>query len=112
MISVHLQLNASGSARRKHELSTIAEWIDDHDGTERDFIIVGDMNIENADELADAMPAGFLSLNDECVSTNTNVNGPKPFDHVMYNPSVSTEIDQQFDFIVGDLGDLRSDGMR
>ena len=38
----------------------------DNDG-ERDFIILGDMNIQDCDELAQATPTGFVSLNDECV---------------------------------------------
>ena len=61
------------------------------------------MNIENQEELANATPAGFISLNDECVPTNTNVNGPKPYDHVMYNMTYTKEIDEDFDFKVVNL---------
>lgn len=105
LISVHLQPGASGSkqARRKHELASIANWIDAHDGVEKDYIILGDMNIEDADELTDSTPEGYLSLNDECRTTNTNVNGPKPYDHVMYNTTFTTEIDKEFDFQIVDL---------
>ncbi len=53
--------------------------------------------------MASATPAGFISLNDECVPTNTNVNGPKPYDHVMYNIAYTKEIDEDFDFKVVDL---------
>ena len=71
LISVHLKPGSSGSEeqRRKHELSAIASWIEDQDEHEKDFIILGDMNIYDAEELADATPAGYLSLNDECVPT-------------------------------------------
>ena len=66
LISVHLKPGASEQARRHQELSAIATWIDDHDDVERDFIILGDMNIEDAEELAEVTPAGFVSLNNEC----------------------------------------------
>ena len=62
LIPVHLQPGDSSrdAARRKEELDTIAAWIDSHGAVEHDFIIVGDMNIEDAEELASATPAGFL----------------------------------------------------
>jgi len=105
LISLHLEPNggASHKARRKHELSAIANWIDDNDDEEKDFIILGDMNIEDEDELVDATPSGYLSLNDECRITNTNINGPKPYDHVMYNTTFTTEIDTEFDLKVINL---------
>ena len=105
LISVHLQPGdgRKETARRKHELASIAAWIDANDEQERDFIVLGDCNIEDAEELADATPMGFLSLNDECRSTNTNVNGPKPYDHVFFQPSFTTEIDRDYDMTVVDL---------
>jgi len=105
LISVHLEPNGGTShkARRKHELSAIANWIDDNNDVEKDFIILGDVNIEDEDELADATPSGYLSLNDECRTTNTNVNSPKPYDHVMYNTTHATEIDTGYDLTVFDL---------
>lgn len=105
LISVHLKPDSSKASkeRRKHELSSIASWIEDNNETEKDFIVLGDMNIENKAELSDAIPSGYLSLNDECVQTNTNVNGPKPYDHVMYNKAFTTEVDSEYDFKVIDL---------
>jgi hypothetical protein len=94
LISVHLKPSAGSAneARRAHELASIAEWIDDEDDNgERDFIILGDMNIENCGELVRITPPDFASLNSECLSTNTNVNGPKPYDHVMYRSADTTE---------------------
>ena len=87
LISVHLQPGSGSKDRtlRAEELATIAHWIDLNDHIEHDFIILGDMNIEDARELAMVTPAGFQSLNDECRPTNTNVNGPRPYDHVMLN---------------------------
>ena len=101
LISVHLKPGASQEARRQQELNAITDWIDAHDQAEHDFIIVGDMNIE-PNEL-NLVPAGFVSLNDELGPTNTNLNGPKPYDHVLYNPTTTTEIDGAFDFQVVDL---------
>jgi endonuclease/exonuclease/phosphatase family metal-dependent hydrolase len=105
LISVHLKPDPgpASRARRKHELATIAAWIHTKDQSEKDFIILGDMNIEDAKELADATPVGFLSLNDECRATNTNVKGPKPYDHVLFQPSFSTEVDHEFDLVVVNL---------
>lgn len=90
LISVHLQPGsaAKDKARRRHELAAINSWITTRVTKEKDFIILGDCNIENAYELREDTPAGFLSLNDECRPTNTNVNGPKPYDHVFYRPGL------------------------
>lgn len=112
LISVHLRPD-SGSKnkeRRAHELASIAKWIDaNNNGIEKDFIILGDMNIQDAIELNADTPNGFLSLNDECRPTNTNVNGLKPYDHVMYNPTVTTEIDRDFDLEVINLVEVMKD---
>ena len=76
LISVHLRPGSGNEdkQRRKQEISSITKWIKDHDQKEKDFIILGDMNIENTGELIDFMPTGFASLNDECIPTNTNKN--------------------------------------
>jgi hypothetical protein len=105
LISVHLKPGGTkkDKARRQHELSAIARWIDAHDEEERDFVILGDMNIEDDKELAGTTPRGFISLNDECRPTNTNLRSPKPYDHVMFNPRYTTEIDRSFDMVVIDL---------
>ncbi len=105
LISVHLQPGDSSSdqQRRLEELTAIAEWIDEKNEQEKDFIILGDMNIKNLQELGTATPQGFVSLNDECYATNTNLNTPKPYDHVMYNQTYTTEIDTETDIHVIDL---------
>lgn len=107
LVSVHLQPGDRPAERdrRAHELTSISSWIQQHNGSEKDFIILGDMNIYDAEELAEITPPGYLSLNDECRMTNTlSVSGKgEPYDHVMYNPKFTSEIDQAFDFYVIDL---------
>lgn len=105
LISVHLHPDGSKAdkKRRKEELAAIRKWIDKHDQKEKDFIILGDMNIEDLDELNDSMPKGFKSLNAACIPTNTNVNGPKPYDQVMYRSRYSKEIEESFGFRVYNL---------
>jgi len=108
LISVHLMPGSSTGAknRRRHELSSIAAWVKAHNQGERDFIILGDMNIEDQVELVVNTPEGFHSLNDECRKTNTIMTpgGERPYDHVMYDTLYTvTEIDRQFDFDVIDL---------
>jgi endonuclease/exonuclease/phosphatase family metal-dependent hydrolase len=106
LISVHLQPGGSSKerARRAHEFSSIFAWIDQNSESEKDFIILGDMNIEDCDELKAILPALYRSLNESCLATNTNINAPKPYDHVIYNvPHTLSDIDQEFNFKVIDL---------
>jgi hypothetical protein len=102
LISVHLRPGAgpANSARRAQELNGIAKWIGRQSSSEKDFIILGDMNIEDQRDLAGAMPQGLRTLNAKLEATNTNVNGPKPYDHVMYNPESTREIDLGYGFKV------------
>lgn len=99
LISVHLMPGAREEERREHELASIANWVDQQTGPEKDFIILGDMNIEDCEELAKITPVGFVSLNDTCLPTNTNLNGPKPYDHILYRPANSAELLPQFSVI-------------
>ena len=108
VINVHLSPGGNKGGQRSVELLSIAQWIDRHDVRERDFYIVGDMNIENAAELQAVTPAGFVSLNDECRKTNTAAKSSKPYDHVMYRPAKRAaldEVDEAFDFLVINLID-------
>lgn len=105
LISVHFNPGDSNSdqERRREELGAIVQWIDLNDQQEKDFIILGDMNIKDNKELLGSLPEGYISLNDECYPTNTTPSSPKPYDHVMYRPRYSTEIDTQWDFVVVNL---------
>jgi exonuclease III len=112
LISVHLAPGESATERRMHELASISSWIDSKDDVEKDFIILGDMNIEDVEELSEIIPEGYVSLNDECVRTNTLINnnsgqGAKPYDHVMYRPEyTSNEMNEEFDIVILNLIEL------
>jgi len=105
LISVHLQPGDSGpdQVRRKVELDAISDWIGRKNQTEKDFIILGDMNIKNREELLNCTPVNMISLNDECYPTNTSPNSPKPYDHVMYYPDYTSEVNTDWDIVVVDL---------
>lgn len=105
LISVHLRPGSSGDdeQRREHELASIADWIDANNEVENDFIVLGDMNIQDCDELDAALPEGFDALNSTCLITNTNVNGPRPYDHVMLGPDATATIDTTAGFRVINL---------
>jgi len=102
LVSVHLQpgSSAADATRRKHEIDAVADWISDTETSEQDFIILGDMNIEDGDELASFVPYGFESLNSGCAPTNTNPNSQRPYDHVLFHPSPTSEMDQAYGFRV------------
>lgn len=95
-ISVHLKPGSgtAAKARRKHELAAVGHWISAQSGAEKDYVVLGDMNIENCAELSAAIITEFVSMNADCRATNTNPASPRPYDHVWYNPgSTSNEID-------------------
>jgi endonuclease/exonuclease/phosphatase family metal-dependent hydrolase len=98
LVSVHL--DPASRDRRSEELGAIGDWIARNNSVERDFIILGDMNISSRDELLAAMLPGFVSLNDRCEATNTAPTG-KPYDHVLYQPEYSPEV--QADLLIVDL---------
>ena len=92
LVSVHLKPGngTADATRRAHEIESIIEWVGDNDDDEKDFIILGDMNFKNCVELEAVMPTGYASLNSSCLPTNTNVNGPRPYDHVLYKTADTT----------------------
>ena len=54
LISVHLAPGAREAARRKQELDGIHAWIERNRGDEKDFIVLGDMNLESCAVLSKA----------------------------------------------------------
>jgi endonuclease I len=107
LVPVHLRpgLRNVDAERRREELGAVHDWIESQGSAERDYIILGDMNIEDADELESDRPDEFVSLNEECRATNTNSNSPRPFDHVMVNPAFTTEVDAAFGLRIVNLID-------
>jgi hypothetical protein len=102
LISVHLKADGALDDERRAELRFIADWAAQDPSGEKDHIILGDMNIQDADECGTAFPTGFTSLNSSCVPTNTG--GSKPFDHVLYKEaSTGNDIDRSYGFTVVDL---------
>ena len=110
LISVHLQPGDRPAERRRraHELQAIGNWINTRNTVEKDFIILGDMNIYDREELDSITPAGYLSLNDECRPTNTLSISDKgaPYDHVMYSINHTLEIDINYDLTVVNLVEI------
>lgn len=108
LISVHLTQKASNESVRKAELNAINRWITKKEkkSPERDFIILGDMNIEDTEELLSVIPGKFTSLNtDARFITNTSLNDPKPYDHVFVKRDAkeNSEIKINKNFKVYDL---------
>ena len=64
LISVNLKLGngSKDKARRKVELSSIAQWIDSQDEIEKDFFILGDMNFKSCAEITERIPENHSAL--------------------------------------------------
>lgn len=110
LINVHLRPGGDklSQARRQEELSAIKDWItiQAEKSTERDYIVVGDCNIENSNELSDLVSPSFAALNVDAVfMTNTNVRGYRPYDHVFFDPKYTSEISLVSNFEVVQLVD-------
>lgn len=108
LISVHLRPGQWGRdrARRQHELQAIVGWINQQTSKEQDYYILGDCNIADQNELKRIMPVGYGSLNQDCLPTNTNLNRPRPYDHVFYRLLYAAELRRQglvIDDIVEDM---------
>lgn len=107
LISVHLQPDGGRKprARRAEELQAIAGYIERNSrdtGSEKDWFILGDMNIQNCKELVEIIPAKFVSLNDECRDTVPS-KADRPYDHVMYRPDLTKSVNLDYDMAVQDL---------
>jgi endonuclease/exonuclease/phosphatase family metal-dependent hydrolase len=97
ILNVHLYPGQGKKEERKKELKGIAKWVNRNDDIEKDFLIVGDMNLYTKTELDNATPSGWQSLNDEMDKTNTAASTHGPYDHVMYRPAHTIEMDATFD---------------
>ncbi len=108
VINVHLASAESAAEARKTELETIRSYAQSQSANEKDFIVVGDMNIQSLSEFQQALPTGWESLNNECRATNVaaarNPDNKKPYDHVVFNTEfTAADIDLQYDLQVIDI---------
>lgn len=93
LISVHLAAGGSASSKRLGELTAISNWISQKrtESVEQDYLILGDMNLEDCDEVLEMLTQVQSTLNYQCVGTN--LRQIKPFEHVFYYLDHDTEID-------------------
>lgn len=86
IISTHLKpgKGKKDRKRRYHELNSIFSWITDVStaSTERDFIVLGDMNVYDCERLDSYLVEGFIRANTECL--NSNLKMTEPYDQVLY----------------------------
>lgn len=113
--------------RRGSELTEILKWIQKNDqGQEKDFILIGDLNLTKPEvnllmtgmagsrtqiqkgdhptirqKFLDYKAAGYVTLNSQCAPTN--VGGDECFDHVIFRPAITKEIDTDYGMRVIDL---------
>ncbi len=102
LISVHLTADSgpANRAKRHSELAAIAEVVRMSSEYEKDFLILGDMNIENVQELQQTIPTSFAALGG---TVPTNVAGTAPYDQVFFRPEYTTQVDQETGCVVFDL---------
>ncbi|MCB0349557.1 MAG: hypothetical protein KDD38_00140 [Bdellovibrionales bacterium] len=108
LINVHLHPGPGrlDRERRKVEITNIFEWIavQKFQNSEKDYIILGDMNLEDKKELDSVIPPEFVSLNAEAATnTNTNMTSPKPYDHIMISRDDTKEVEFENNFEVINL---------
>ena len=107
LISCHLIPDASGETTyddRQRELSAIKKWIirQKSRGDERDYIVLGDMNVQNRRELRSFLrvpprDATLWSLNWR--GAGTNLRKRKPYEQVLFNPRLTSEMSGQMEII-------------
>lgn len=97
LISVHLKPGDSAEEKkiRNGELNGVFAWAGNQIESNKDFYILGDCNIYGKEEFTSFSTSGILSLNEQCLSTNTKMyesaSKGEPYDHVFYNTKYSSE---------------------
>jgi endonuclease/exonuclease/phosphatase family metal-dependent hydrolase len=107
-ISVHLDAAAThaGAVDRARELSAIWAWIAARGDPERDYVILGDMNLQTCAERAAVTPAWATALG-PCQMTN--VLADKPFDQVLFaTQSTRSEIPGGLN-VINLISEMRAD---
>ena len=99
LISVHLEAGKGKNPRKQRakEFKAIENWINKNNSNEKDFIVLGDMNIENKAELNKVLFKGYQSLNADCKTTTHAKKKVSPYDHVFYSIDYTqTELKNNF----------------
>ncbi len=85
-VSMHLQpgKKQADADRRYHELKTLVSWVFTQaaKGPERDYILLGDMNVYDCDVLDRRLDDLFVRANKECL--NSNLKRTEPYDQVLF----------------------------
>lgn len=104
LISVHLEAGRGKKAREKRfkEFKSIQKWINKNNENEKDFIVLGDMNIESKSELDNVIFNGYKSLNGECKTTTIAKTRISPYDHVFYS-NTYTKKELKNNFVITNL---------
>ena len=98
LVSVHLHAGtaAADALDRQAELQGIADWIDAQPTDEEHYIVLGDMNFKDCDEVLASVPEGLRYLNpgydDTCHATNTSLHTERPYDNVLYTRGVAVDV--------------------
>lgn len=86
VVSTHFKPGNSDDEveRRYHELSSLTDWVYEKtlDSDEKDYIVLGDMNVYDCDILKRELRNTFTVANTECL--NSNLKMTKPYDQVLY----------------------------
>tara|TARA_B100000929_G_scaffold268877_1_gene238022 strand:+ start:40574 stop:41434 length:861 start_codon:yes stop_codon:yes gene_type:complete len=90
-INVHLKPSngLKDRERRRQELNSIFTWINLNNYNEKDFIILGDMNIYDCDRLNNWIPKNYYRPDKECSGTNLDMS--KPYDQVIVYEKINIE---------------------
>lgn len=101
MISVHLHTGHTRAdvQTRSQELAAISTWVSERENGETHYVILGDMNFRDCEELLAGIPPGFIfpdpQINGACIDTSTSPNQEHPYDFAFHTNAV------QMDPIVG-----------
>ncbi|WP_373031432.1 hypothetical protein [Sulfurovum sp.] len=86
VVSMHLQPGKkhADADRRYHELQSLVSWVfaQAAKDPERDYILLGDMNVYDCDVLDRRLDDLFVLANKECL--NSNLKRTEPYDQVLY----------------------------
>lgn len=114
LVSVHLQ-PGNGSEdrlRRKGELTELFKWSTSQWESNKDFLVIGDCNIYDQNEMSPFQSTGVKGLNTDYSSTNTKMyesaSKGEPYDHVFHFGASTEDIISNSFQIIDLMAVLRS----